>query len=245
MVSKSVPKYSRLDASRIIETHKRLAERIEARFPTSGLKEVAKEIQQVAEDAAEQSELIRRKAVGLRIGVGIIVLIAVILAIIIVSSLEVKSDFHSLLPFVEFVEAVLGIIVFLGAAALFLFTLEVRLKRKRALSALHTLRAFANVVDMHQLTKDPERILHRHSSTTASVTMETTQSLFDLNRYLSYCTELLSVLSKIAPLYVQDFPDAFTVSAVDQVESLCARLAQKIWQKLSIVERMLDEQKNS
>ena len=42
--------------------------------------------------------------------------------------------------------------------AIFLVTLEVRLKRRRALAAIHELRAMAHIIDMHQLTKDPDRI---------------------------------------------------------------------------------------
>jgi hypothetical protein len=62
---------------------------------------------------------------------------------------------------VQFTEAGLGAIVFLGAAVLFLVTVELRMKRSRALAALHELRALAHVVDMHQLAKDPEGLVRR------------------------------------------------------------------------------------
>ena len=46
-----------------------------------------------------------------------------------------------------------------GAGVFFLMTLETRVKRRRALEAIRELRAIAHIVDMHQLTKDPEWIL--------------------------------------------------------------------------------------
>ena len=45
-----------------------------------------------------------------------------------------------------------------GIAAFFFLTLETRLKRQRALKAIRELRSLAHIIDMHQLTKDPERI---------------------------------------------------------------------------------------
>ena len=49
----------------------------------------------------------------------------------------------------------------IGAAIFFLVTIETRIKRSRALKSLHDLRALAHVIDMHQLTKDPERLRRR------------------------------------------------------------------------------------
>jgi len=61
---------------------------------------------------------------------------------------------------------------------------------------------------------------------------------FQLCRYLDYCTELLSMISKIAALYVQNFPDESALEAVDQVESLTNGLSRQIWQKIMILDRV-------
>ena len=42
-----------------------------------------------------------------------------------------------------------------GRALFFLVSIQARLKRRRALAALHELRTIIHVIDMHQLTKDP------------------------------------------------------------------------------------------
>ena len=64
-----------------------------------------------------------------------------------------------------------------------------------------------------------------------STTVET------MTHYLTYCTELLAMVSKIGQLYVQAFSDGITLAAVDQFENLATGLSQKIWQKLMILER--------
>jgi hypothetical protein len=61
-------------------------------------------------------------------------------------------------------------------------------------------------------------------------------TLPELSRYLDYCSELLSITSKIAALYIQKFSDGVVLEAVSDVETLCAGLGQKIWQKLDIAE---------
>src|SRR5262249_26225967 len=127
---------------------------------------------------------------------------------------------------------------------LFLITLETRLKRRRALAALHELRAIAHVVDIHQVAKDPDALLQPELAA-AETPGQTIKTVADLDRYLHFCNELLAIISKIAALYVQESPDAPTVSAVDQVESLCSGLSQKIWQKITILDQFLNRQKSA
>ncbi len=89
----------------------------------------------------------------------------------------------------------------MAAGLFFLISLETRFKRRRALSAIHELRAVAHVVDMHQLTKDPERLLPDWVPSEHSPKMSL--NAFELGRYLDYCNELLSLIGKLAAVYVQ------------------------------------------
>ena len=57
------------------------------------------------------------------------------------------------------IDAGINSVIFFSIAVYFLLTIETRLKRRRALRTLHQLRSLAHVVDMHQLTKDPEQLL--------------------------------------------------------------------------------------
>jgi hypothetical protein len=54
---------------------------------------------------------------------------------------------------------------------------------------------------MHQLTKDPERLLATHQDTASSP--QRTMTRAELWRYLDYCSELLSLTGKIGALFVQ------------------------------------------
>ena len=60
-----------------------------------------------------------------------------------------------------------------------------------------------------------------------------------LARYLDYVTELLSLVSKIAALYVQRFDDEVAMDAVNDIESLTTGLSRKIWQKITLLDMSL------
>jgi hypothetical protein len=232
--------YRTLRPDRIIETQRRLHRRIAARFPGSGLGEVAADLLAVAEEAAARADHIRRPNVPLRAAVAALLLAAAAGAAALGRSLQVRADLWEVTALAQFAEAGLGAAVFVGVAVLFLLSLELRWKRRRALAALHELRAIAHVVDMHQVAKDPEGLLRRGPVATAASGVTTTTP-FELNRYLNYCAELLALVSKVAALYVQGFPDRDAVSAVDQIEALCSGLSQRIWQKIMVLEHILDD----
>ena len=47
---------------------------------------------------------------------------------------------------------------------------------------------------------------------------------------------------KIAALYAQGLEDPVVLSAVDDVEDLCAELSQKVWQKIAILDSILSRE---
>lgn len=143
-----------------------------------------------------------------------------------------RSGFD-LVVLVQASEAGLNVFLLLSAAVLFLVTAETRIKRRRALKAIHELRALAHVIDMHQLTKDPERLLAERIETPSSPKRNLSPA--ELGRYLDYCTEMLSLIGKIAALYVQKFDDPVALAAVNEVEDLTTGLSRKIWQKIVII----------
>jgi hypothetical protein len=232
--------YHTLKPERLIETQNKLTQRIVKRFPDAGLGQVSSELLKMVQEAAVRAERIRRPNWPLRVAVLLLALGALGLGLRLATSLQVKSDLRDAMGLFQFVEAVMRACFFFGAAVLFLVSLEVRLKRRRALKALHELRAMAHVVDMHQVAKDPEGLM-RGQQPGPDAPKQTTRTPEDLNRYLNYCSELLSIISKVAALYVQDFPDGPAVAAADQVESLCSGLSQRIWQKIMVLDQLVGQ----
>jgi hypothetical protein len=225
-----------LTPSKVVETLETLVRRIEERFPGSGLANVAKELHSIAEVAVVRADGFRRPIWWLRTTMAL--LIAMILVVVggTAVRLRVSDDVFQVEHFAQLVDSSLASLLVVGAAIVFLATIEVRLKRRRALDAVRELRSLAHIVDMHQLTKDPERVMGRGKSTDSSP--QRTLTHFELVRYLDYCSELLSLISKIGAIYVQEFPDAIALEAADQLSNLTNGLSRNIWQKIMIVENM-------
>src|SRR5207244_11436364 len=109
-------------------------------------------------------------------------------------------------------------VVFLGVAVLFLANVDTRIRRRRTLGAIHELRSIAHIVDMHQLTKDPDQVVADGSATPSSP--QRTMTRFELSRYLDYCAEVLALTGQVAALYVQGFKDPVRLEAVNDGEPL-------------------------
>ena len=225
-----------LRADCIVETGERLRDRIRERFPDANLGRVAAELVEVARKHAERSAAIRKPSLWLRV-VGIVGLLAV-LAVLILAIQAVHPTFEDNWPLREVlaaVEATVATTVFLGAAVVFVWNLDVRQKRARCLDAIHEMRAMAHIVDMHQLTKDPDRVVRDVCDTKSSP--KRTMSGAELARYFDYCSEMLSLIGKVAALYVQGFSDPVALQAVDDIENMTTALSRKIWQKIMILEQ--------
>ena len=222
-----------LDPERIIETLRLLRVRIDERFPGSGLAMLAGDLLGVAEDSVARLQRIVRPNVPIRLGVGVLLAAIVALLARLVSGVRIHvmvSDFGA---FLQLLDTAKNVVLFLGAAVFFLLTLESRMRRARALRSVRELRAAAHLVDMHQLTKDPDRIAERGLATASSP--ELAMTAYELSRYLDYCSELLSLTSKIAALYAQNFDDPVVLNAVDEVEALTTGLSSKVWQKIVVL----------
>jgi hypothetical protein len=221
-----------LSKEKLLETAEKLHERIKKRFPDAGLAGVAAEIAQITGDAVRRAEAISRPNLWLRAGLIVLLLIAVAG---VVTYTQTRDDQKSAWQaFLEFLDVTKGSVAVLAATAIFLYTLETRLKRRRALEAVHELRAMAHLIDMHQLTKDPARLGDKADPVKVGDRELDAQGM---GRYLHFCTELLAIVSKVGQLYVQDFPDTTAVTAVDHFESLATGLSNKIWQKIMILDR--------
>jgi len=231
-----------LRPEKIAETADKLSMRIYERFPESGLSEVAGELVVLADKAKEDAPAIARPIYSVRAGVGLLIVLIGAILVSLVWAYRQQVDQLSRAHVVDVVaalEAGTNELVLVGLGIFFLINLETRIKRARAIRAIHELRAIAHVIDMHQLTKDPGYYRKYVGVTKASPLRKLT--LPELIRYFDYCSELLSLTSKVAALYIQRFNDGVVLSAVSDVETLCTGLSGKIWQKLQIAESISED----
>jgi hypothetical protein len=227
--------YNELKLELILNTLDRLRNRIAERFPDSGLSKVAEELYRVGVETGPVLQRIRRPNRLLRAGIGIAVALIVALAVALVFYLPALNvDVRGIGALLQVLESAAQDLIFLSLAIYFLVTLESRIHRRISLQALHRLRSIVHIVDMHQLTKDPEHLLTPDMSTASSPARRFTR--FELARYLDYCSEMLSLSSKLAALHVQYNNDPVVLDAVNDIEVLASDLSNKMWQKIVILD---------
>ena len=222
-----------LEAGLIVSTVQALGRRISERFPGSGLGKLATELQRIAEATTQQLRWVAKPNVPIRVASGAVIALFLVLILGLATRVELRTGETTVSELLQASEAAVNDVILLGAALYFLIGVEARVKRGRALRFLRELRALAHIVDMHQLTKDPAAMVHVGTDTPSSPRRTLTR--YELIRYLDYCSEMLSLNSKLAALYAQNFDDPVVLEAVDQVEALTTALSGKIWQKIVIL----------
>ena len=227
-------RYRQLDDEQIVQTLVRLRDRIRERFPGAGLTGVSEELLALAHEAAGCVAYLRRPHWPMRIAVGLAILGVIFVLVAVATTVRLPARIEGLTEFIQAIESAINDLVFLGIGVYFLLTTETRIKRRRALEALHQLRSVVHIVDMHQLTKDPERLLAAHVDTASSPARTMTPA--ELGRYLDYCSELVALSSKVAALFVQHFNDPIVLAAVNEIETLATGISAKLWQKITLLE---------
>lgn len=225
-----------LDPAKVTATAERLQARVSDRFPKSGLARVAAEVVEASRESAAVAEALGRPMLRYRVvaSLGILSLLGLIFwgAAAVGIQASRQQDAFGLIDVLQAADSGVNDLIFLSIAVFFLIRLEQRFKRDRALNMLHKIRSLAHIIDMHQLTKDPDTIGPEAMPTPNSPVRQMTA--FELRRYFDYCSEMLSILSKMAAILVEDFDDPVTLSAVNEVENLTSGLARKIWQKIMV-----------
>ena len=211
-----------LRSDEVTKTLERLLERITERFPGSGLSKVCADVIEISKDSREVAAWILKPILPLRIAIAAFMLVVSFALFYSISRLHLSIANLSVQDLVNVLNSATNEIILLTAGVFSLVTIETRIKRARVVDAISNLRAVAHIIDMHQLSKAPGSSTHGLSDEL-------------LARYLDYCSEMLSLVSKIAFLYVNNFDDGDANQSVNELEDLTSGLSRKIWQKITII----------
>jgi hypothetical protein len=215
-----------------------LERRIHARFGERGLTKAVRDLGQlvvlVQTEAGESHVRLRRTTLAART-TSITIIGATLFALVFGLRSAVTQGLEQTAGWVPLVESVINDLVFAAIAVLFLWAMPERLERRALLRLLHRLRSLAHVIDMHQLSKDPEQV-----SPTYVPTAESLRHGLDadqLYHYLDYCSEMLSLTAKTAALCGEHTSDGVVLETISTIERLTTELSNKIWQKISLLPR--------
>ena len=227
-----------LAAGHVGATVEQLERRIYARFGERGLTKAARDlghlVDLVQSEAAQSRDRLRRTKLAARAGSITIVAAALVALVFSLRRVIIDGLAHTA-DWVPLTESVVNDLVFAAIAVVFLWFFPERLERRALLRLLHRLRSLAHVIDMHQLSKDPEQVSPTYTRTPESVSHGLDAE--ELHHYLDYCSEMLSLTAKTAALCAEHSSDPVVLSTVSTLETLTTELSNKIWQKISLLPR--------
>ena len=228
--------YHSLDPSKIIGTLEVLSRRICERFPATRSGEGQLVLTDVARATSARVDTLARPNYTLRLFVGLILLAGVALARLAWLTRASPRNFDRAdQRHAGASTAATSLLIVFGGGAFYLWTLEGRWRRDRAMKGLHELRSIIHVIDMHQLTKDPSAFGAPRTSSSPDRSMTPHQLL----RYLGYCSELLSLASKVAALYADKLRDPAHRRCRRRHRAPDSNLCQKIWQKIELIQERM------
>ena len=222
--------YKELNIETIIEAINLLKLRIKDRFPEANWIVVCNELRELATKCKINIYDLNKPYIYFRISFYLIIIIAIASILFTFSMLKIDLSILTFDYFITVSESLLNEIVMIGASFYFLFKLEDIIKQKKILIALQELRTIAHIIDMHQLTKDPSNF--GLEKTRYSPKRELTKD--QLSKYLDYCSEMLSLTSKVAAIYGFNNRDQLVLETIHNIEILSSSLSSKIWQKIEL-----------
>ncbi|QDO89238.1 hypothetical protein FNH13_13620 [Ornithinimicrobium ciconiae] len=231
-----LPTTRHLSSEQVRATVLDLQGRIAARFPQHRLTVVATDLVDLVDQVDLKTQDTHRRVVHTTLVARILAAVALLVAITLVVlalQLVMSHPLDQLNTWIPLIDSTIDTIVFIGIAVLFLWAFPERRERKGLLALLHQLRSLAHVLDMHQLTKEPGRLRTGYVPTELSLASDLTRDeMFD---YLSYCTELLSLIAKTAALCAERSSDGTILDTVSDVETLTREISVRVYQKVTLL----------
>jgi hypothetical protein len=227
-----------LVADHVGATVDQLERRIRARFGDRGLTRAAKDLRRLVDEVQTEAGQSHRRFLRTTLAsrtVSVVIVVATLAALFFSGRSAVIDGLDTASDWIPWVESVINDLVFAAIAVLFLWAFPERRERRTLLGLLHRLRSLAHVIDMHQLSKDPEQVSPTYTRTAESVThgLDADQ----LHHYLDYCSEMLSLTAKTAALCAEHSTDEVVLETIATLETLTTELSNKIWQKISLLPR--------
>jgi hypothetical protein len=220
----------RLDADKIIDSAKNLADDINVRLSGTNLAVLAEELATLAVETEERARRARRPFLAIRALSALAITLVLVALWYLARHIHARWEFGTINNVFDAINTGFNLLVLLAGALWFCVTLEARIKRKEALGFIEALREFAHVIDVTQLYYTPDLYRRRQGARSGN-------AAFDEN-YLLYCTQMLGVISNLAALYARGATGDSILRAASEVEMLTIAIITKHMAKAEAVRGM-------
>lgn len=223
----------RLDAGKIIEAAKHLADDINRRLPGTNLAGLAEALAALAAVTEERGRRARRPFLAIRAFSALAIILVILGLWYLVRHIQARWEFGTIADVLIGLNAGFHLVILLAGALWFCVTIEARIKRKEALGFIEELREFAHVIDVSQLYHTPDLYRYRQGARPDNLAIDET--------YLLHCTQMLAVISNLASLYTRGVTGDSILRAASEVEMLAIAISTKHLAKAEFVREMNEE----
>ena len=216
-----------LTPTKVIKTSESLSGEIIERYPDSEIADLSLNLIKIAKNTEEKINDATKPIYWLRFASAIAICLIVAAPIFTIQITEAKWEFETITDLFEAADAGVNMVILLVGTLWFLFNIEARQWRKKALSALTEIREFIHVIDVMQLYFSPSLKEEETSLTRGGQAVDL--------RYLFLCSRMVGVLSNVAVLFTQGESDEAVWRAVSEIESLANAVALKLTNKIEVL----------
>ena len=209
----------RLDAGKIIETAKNLADDVHRRLPGTNLAVLADELAALAVETDKRGERARRPFLAIRALSGFAIGLLLVGLWYLGRHIHARWEFGTINSLFDALNTGFNLLVLLAGALWFCLTIEPRIKRQEALAFIEELREFAHIIDVTQLYYTADLYQSEHEAPLGNPAIDDT--------YFLYCTRMLGVISNLAPLYTRGTTGDSILRAASEVERLAIAITTK------------------
>ncbi len=218
------------------QTATRLVDRIRSRFGEDHLTDIALQVAHVGSLSQKKLAAALKAGSIIRLLTWPWVVAAAVGIIAWIRSLGLTLELKDAGDLAQSLDSVFQLLLVLGAGAWFLLSIGSKVQRRALLRALQELNELAQVIDLIQLDKDPDRLyFSKEQQTDKSPTLGKANTAFLLSRYLDYCAELLSLLAKIGCLYRDKVSDEVVLGKLGDFDRLTNQLRANISTKMGLI----------
>jgi hypothetical protein len=220
----------RLDAGKIIETAKNLADEINVRLSGTNLAGLAEELAGLAVATEERARRARRPFLAIRALSALAISLVLLGLWYLARHIHTRWEFGTINNVFDALNTGFNLLVLLAGGMWFCVTLEARIKRKEALRFIEELREFVHAIDVTQLHFTPNLYPSRPGAPPSKPAIDET--------YLLNCTQMLAVISNLAPLYTRGTTGDSILRAASEVQMLAIAISTKHLAKAEAVRGM-------
>lgn len=218
-----------LDADRLIEKIKQVRDLAHEDFHDRGLPRRVDDLRRLVGDAAQLADSVKDRSPLDFLLPSIVILSLVVASMPVLLALRLPNEISlSVLDVFEPIDAAMNVVLLLLGLWFVIYRTLVERRRAKMMRMLHRFRSIVHLLDLVQLTKSIEPDKEDPLSVTQRI------------RYLDLCSQTASLAAKGAALLIARYSDARVVAAVNEIESVCSGVSQKIWNKIQVLQTIRD-----